>query len=85
MEFKEATDRLFDRIDHADLAGSLNISVASIRQARLSRGAKAYREPPKGWESAVIRLAEKRASSLNRLVEQLRGRAAADNPRNRTS
>jgi hypothetical protein len=74
MNFKEATDGLFDRIDHTELAESLGISVASIRQARLIPSAKAYREPPKGWEDAVIRLAEKRVWHYRRLIEQVRGK-----------
>ena len=74
MNFKEATDGLFDRIDHAELAESLGISVASIRQARLSPNARAYREPPKNWEDAVIRLAEKRVWHYRRLIEQVRGK-----------
>jgi hypothetical protein len=74
MNFKEATDGLFDRIDHAELADSLGVSVASIRQARLSPSAQAHREPPKDWEAAVIRLAEKRVWHYRRLIEQIRGK-----------
>jgi|HubBroStandDraft_1064217.scaffolds.fasta_scaffold436417_1 hypothetical protein len=72
VNFKDATDRLFDRIDHAALARSLNISVASIRQARLAPSAKSHREPPHGWEVAVIRLAEKQALKFRRVAEQMR-------------
>ncbi len=34
MNFKEATDGLFDRIDHTELAEALGVSVASVRQAQ---------------------------------------------------
>ena len=72
MNFKEATDRLFDRIDHAELAEALGVSVASIRQARLTPTAKAYREAPKLWEKAIIRLAEGRIRRLVALIEKIR-------------
>jgi hypothetical protein len=68
MDFKEATDGLFDRIDHAELAEALDVSVASIRQARLSRTAKAYREPPSNWEGAIIRMAQERATHFQKLA-----------------
>jgi hypothetical protein len=72
MNFKEATDGLFDRISHEELAEALGVSVASIRQARLSPNAKAHREPPERWKAAVIRLAQKRAAHYKRLADNLR-------------
>jgi hypothetical protein len=78
MNFKEATDRLFDRIDHTELAEALGVSVASIRQARWSPDAKAHRQPPEDWEEAVRRLAEKRAKHYKRLADNLR--RSAGNP-----
>jgi hypothetical protein len=72
MDFKEATDGLFDRISHEDLADALGISVASIRQSRLPEQAKAYRTPPKYWKGAVIRLAERRIMHYRQLIDQLR-------------
>jgi len=77
MNFKDATDGLFDRIDHAELAEALGVSVASIRQARLTPTAKAYREAPKNWESAAIRLAEKQVWHYRRLIEQIRKSGAS--------
>jgi hypothetical protein len=74
MNFKEATDGLFDRVSHEELAEALGVSVASIRQARLSPSAKAYREPPKDWERAVIRLAEKRVWHCRKLIDQVRAK-----------
>jgi hypothetical protein len=72
MNFRKATDELFDQIRHADLAKALNVSVATIRQARLNRAAKAYREPPKNWEKAIIRLAQDRISQFRKLINRLK-------------
>ena len=74
MDFKKATDALFDRIDHADLAKALDVSVPLIRQARLDSAATAHRSPPEGWERAVIRLAKERAERLSSLAERLKKR-----------
>lgn len=72
MDFIEATDILFAHVRQEELAEAMGISVASIRQARLSRQAKAYRNPPLGWEKAVIKLAEQHARQLSGLAEKLR-------------
>jgi hypothetical protein len=72
MNFKEATDNLFDRIDHAELAKALGVSVASIRQARLIPSARAYRVPPPNWQHAVIGLAEERVRHYRRLIQNMR-------------
>jgi hypothetical protein len=79
MNFKEATDALFERISHEDLADALGVSVASIRQARLNPQARAYREPPVGWEEATLSLVRKRLAHYQRLVVQIeRGLNAAE-------
>ncbi len=75
MNFKEATDGLFDRVTHEELAESLGISVATIRQVRLASDARAHRNPPENWEDAVIRLAEKRVFHYRKLIDQIRGRS----------
>lgn len=72
MDFKEATDALFDRVDHEELANTLGVSIASIRQARLGPNAVARRSPPSGWREAVIRLAERRIMKCRKLIEELR-------------
>ena len=72
MTFKEATDELFKRVDHAELAEAMGVSIASIRQARLAPNAKALREPPKDWRYAVIRLSERRIMECRQLIEHLR-------------
>jgi hypothetical protein len=71
MDFKKATDELFDCPTQNELAKILGISVASIRQARLQGSAKAHRSPPKNWEEAVIRMAEERVRSYRALVSKL--------------
>jgi hypothetical protein len=73
MDFKGATDVLFSRVDHAELAKALKVSVASIRQARLRRSAKAFREPPPNWPEAVIRLAEHQIGEYQKLIKGLQG------------
>jgi len=72
MDFKEATDGLFDRISHEELADALGVSVASVRQARLNRNANAYREPPPGWERAILRLLEQRINRYRKLAEWIK-------------
>lgn len=73
MDYVEATDILCGGVSHADLAEELDVSVATVRQARLSPDAKAHRTAPVGWQAAVARLAEKRARQLARLAETLKG------------
>lgn len=72
MNFKKITDDLFAAISHDQLADAAGVSVATIRQARLGREAKARRSPPLGWEKAVLKLAEARARHFERLAERLR-------------
>jgi len=85
MNFKQATDRLFSRIDHKDLAKALGVSVASIRQARLRPDASAHRSPPPEWEQSLVRLAEERVRHFRKLIEEIRGasKAGYDNQRGR--
>lgn len=73
MDFKKTTDALLESISHEELAEALGVSVASVRQARLAASAKAHRSPPEGWEAGVLRLAKKRVSHFQRLVERLEG------------
>jgi len=73
MTFREATDDLFKRAGHADLAEALGVSVQLVRQARLSQSASAFRQPPEDWRYGAIRLAERRMIELRSLIEKLRG------------
>lgn len=75
MDFKKATDGLFDRISHEELAQTLGISVASIRQARLPETARAHRNPPVGWRDKVIRLSERQIMHYRKLIDSLRAEA----------
>jgi hypothetical protein len=78
ISFKEATDALSGQIDHAVIAKALGVSVATIRQARLSPKARAHRAPPKNWQFAVIRLAEQQIMRNRRLIEEIRKEAAPE-------
>ena len=71
MDFRKATDFLFDPLSHADLAKALGVSVSLIRQARLGEASKARRSPPEGWEKAVIALAERRIRQHQMLIGRL--------------
>lgn len=71
MDFRSATDILFGRVTHEDLAARLKVSVALIRQARLQTAAHGHRQPPQEWSQAVAELAERRANELRELVADL--------------
>ena len=72
MDFREATESLCSGLSHEELARALGVSVATVRQARLRPDAKAHRSPPGHWKTAIIRLAEERASQYRQLVEILK-------------
>lgn len=71
MEYKEATDRLLERITTADLASELGVSQNAVVRARLDPATRDYRPPPFGWQAAVARLAGERAARLLKLKEAL--------------
>ncbi len=71
MDFKKATDDLFDAISHEDLARILGVSIATVRQARLQPTAKAHRSPPDAWEDAVVRLAGQQIQRYRQLISAL--------------
>jgi hypothetical protein len=73
LDYKEATDRLFERITAADLAEELGVSQNAIARARLDPATRDYRPSPQGWELAVVRLAARRSAQLLRLIEELEG------------
>jgi DNA-binding GntR family transcriptional regulator len=72
MDFREATDSLFLRVDQDALARTLGVSVALVRQARLRPEAAAHRSPPPNWKEAVIKLAEEQEYRYRTLLEVLR-------------
>lgn len=71
MDFKTATNALFEAIPHQSLARAIGGSVAGIRQARLNPSSKAHRPPPKNWEDAVISLAEERIRHYHQLIGEI--------------
>lgn len=71
MGFREATDVLFAKTGHDELAAALSVSVAAIRQARLRPDAAAHRSAPQGWEKAAAGLANARIVELQRLLQQI--------------
>ena len=71
MEFREAIDRLGERVTHEQVAEALGVSVPSVRQYRLSPDAKAHRTPPDGWQSALAKLARLRGDELHVLAREL--------------
>lgn len=81
MNFKDATDQLFNPVDHGELAARLNVSVATIRQARLRPDALAHRAPPKDWEKVVLEIAEQRADYYRGLANSLRSKVEGASPR----
>lgn len=87
MDFKTASDALFERIPHETLAEELGVSVAAIRQARLDVSAKAHRPPPKNWKQAIVGMAENRIQSFHELIGEIKKSQHGDStdPRNGAS
>jgi hypothetical protein len=75
MEFREAIDRLGERVTHEEAARALGVSVASVRQYRLSPEANAHRSAPSGWAEVLARLARRRSQELSQLADELEGKA----------
>ena len=71
MDFREAIDRLGERVTHEQAARALGVSVASVRQYRLPPEANAHRSAPGGWARALSRLARERARDLSELADEL--------------
>jgi DNA-binding GntR family transcriptional regulator len=71
MEFREAIDRLGERVTHEQVAEALGVSVASVRQYRLSADAKAHRSPARGWRASLAQLARNQSRKLANLADEL--------------
>jgi hypothetical protein len=71
MNFREATDFLFEGVDHARLAKELGVSIATVRQARLKPTAGAHRSPPAHWKEGVAKLAVAQMAHYRLLLEAL--------------
>ena len=77
MDFVKATDRVKSAsITLADIAQAAKTPASALRRARMDPDSPNYRPPPEGWEKALAKLVQKRASDLIKLAEELR-RAAA--------
>jgi hypothetical protein len=73
IDFKKASDRAAGaRITLADMAKAAGVSHQTLRRSRLDPESVSYREPPEGWERALAKLVQKRATDLIRLAEDLR-------------
>lgn len=72
MNFKEATDRLIGGSSHSDIAEVMGVSVASVRQYRLSPKSKAYRTPPLNWRDSIIRMSEIQIMKHRKIIDDLR-------------
>ena len=73
IDFRTATDDLLAAISHDELAKTLGVSVATVRQARLADDAKAHRNPPEGWERVVFKIAVERSNHFKRLAARFKG------------
>lgn len=72
IDFKAATDILFDRVKPEDLAKEIGFSLQMIRQARMGDGTGGGRRvPPAGWEQGVKKLADRQADRLRELSRLL--------------
>ncbi|MEI9930443.1 MAG: hypothetical protein WDM89_07785 [Rhizomicrobium sp.] len=71
MDFKKATEELMAGMTRGEIAETLGVSEATVRQARLDDTAKAHRNPPEGWERKVAWLAKQKADRLSKLAEKL--------------
>jgi hypothetical protein len=70
--FRMITDDLFLCVSHEEAAKAMGCSIALVRQARRDKDSPAFRNPPPGWEKAVLRLAEKQARHFQKLIEKIR-------------
>jgi hypothetical protein len=75
VDYKEVTDRLFERITAEDLAVELGLSQNAVARARLDPATRGYRPPPVSWEAAVARVAERRGMELLELSRNLKQKA----------
>lgn len=71
MDFKKATEELMTGVTRAEIAQALGVSPATVAQARLEPPAKAYRNPPDGWEVKLAKIARQKAGRLAQLAERL--------------
>lgn len=73
MDFKQATDRLTERVTAEEIAGAFGVARNSIARARLDPSSSAYRSPPAGWQKVLARLARERGAEFNQLADEIEG------------
>jgi hypothetical protein len=71
MDFGQATTKLTADVTLKDLARETGYSHALFRLSRLDPSNPSFRNPPQGWERAVLRLARRRLDELTRLIDRL--------------
>lgn len=71
MDFREATRRLKEAPQDRDLAEALDVTVQSIRQARLPRENRGHRPPPENWREVIAAMARERAEALRSMADRL--------------
>jgi hypothetical protein len=71
VDFKEATDRLTERVTLADIAEACGSHPNSIDRARLEPDSKSYRSPPREWKPALAHLARAHGLKMLALAEEL--------------
>ena len=73
MDFKQATDRLTERVTAEEIAAAFGVARNSIARARLDPSSSAYRSPPAGWQKVLARLARERGAEFNQLADEIEG------------
>ncbi|MCI0436016.1 MAG: hypothetical protein L0271_20605 [Gemmatimonadetes bacterium] len=71
MNFVQATNTLINNIRMEDLANEMSVSRGLLAQSRLHPTNPQHRDPPDGWEAAVVKVARRRAEELARLADAL--------------
>lgn len=85
MNFVQATSTLIDNIRMEDLAIEMKVSRGLLAQSRLHPTNAQHRNPPEGWEAAVVKVARRRAIELDRLAEKLSVRAKSAKKRGKAA
>lgn len=68
MDFRTAVKALGGAYTQQDIADALGVSWHSVKQASLPSDSPGHRNPPEGWERALVKLAEKRSEEMDDLA-----------------
>lgn len=71
MDFVEAMERLKRAVTDDEIAAATGVSTNTIRRTRADPATRNYRPAPAGWQPVLARLAEKRATELLKLQQEL--------------